>query len=188
MKLRLNLSTTPQVNNRPFLAGAVLAGTVGFLSLLILSHAAYRSWQSSRALRTDTAYWREEIRIEQERQQALGAYFKTPAAGQVLERSAFLNSLIGARSFPWTKIFTDLEQTIPPGVHIVTISPRLVNGRAQLELQVGAVNDESKIQFLQAVEKSKVFSGMEVKQEHRSEQAGSSDKIVLDVSVWYTTT
>ena len=106
----------------------------------------------------------------------------------MLERSAFLNSLIGERSFPWTKIFTDLEQTMPPGVRVVTISPHLVNGRAQLDLQVGAVNDESKIQFLQAVEKSKVFSGMEVKQEHRSDQSGSPDKIVLDVSVWYTTT
>jgi hypothetical protein len=36
------------------------------------------------------------------------------------------------------------------------------------------------------MEKSKVFSGMVVKQEQRADQAGSGDQIVLDLTVWYT--
>ena len=85
-------------------------------------------------------------------------YFQTPAARQVMDRSAFLNSLIDERSFPWTKIFMDLEKTLPPGVRVVSISPHLVNGRAEVALQVGVASDESEIQFLQAIEKSPVFS------------------------------
>ena len=82
----------------------------------------------------------------------------------------------------------DLEKTLPAGVRVVSISPKLVNGRAQVQLEVGAANDDGKIQFLEAIEKSKVFSGMEVTQERRSDQVGSTDKIMLDLSVWYSTT
>jgi hypothetical protein len=104
----------------------------------------------------------------------------------VLDRAAFLNSLIGERSFPWTKIFMDLEQTLPAGVRIVKISPRLVSGRAEVELEVGAASDEGKIQFLEAIEKSKVFSGLQVKQERHIDQSGSSDRVMFTLSVWYT--
>ena len=61
MKLRLNLSTTPQENHRPFIAGAVAVGTVGLLALLVLSHAAYSSWQSNRELRAEIAHWQQQI-------------------------------------------------------------------------------------------------------------------------------
>jgi Tfp pilus assembly protein PilN len=188
MKLHLNLATAPQPNRRPFLAAAALAGTVGVLALALVSHAAYRSWLASRQLRVDVNHWEQEIRTGQQTQQELAAYFRSPGAQQTLDRSAFLNSLIDERSFPWTKIFMDLEQTLPPGVRVVSISPQLVNGRAEVTLEVGAASDESKIQFLQAIEKSKTFSGMIVKDERRSEQLGSADRITLDLTVWYSTT
>jgi Tfp pilus assembly protein PilN len=187
MKLRLNLATAPQANHRPFLAAAALGGTLALLALALLSHAAYRSWQSNRELRADTARWEEQIRADRRKQQDLDAYFRSAAARQILDRSAFLNSLIDERSFPWTRIFKDLEQTLPPGVRVVSISPRLVNGRAEVTLQVGAATDENKIHFLQAMEKSKMFSGMVVKNERRTDQPGAADKIVLDLTVWYST-
>lgn len=188
MKLRLNLATAPHENNRPFLAGATLAGTFGLLALLVLSHAAYVSWRASRDLRVDTARWEAEIKADRQSQQGLQNYFHSSAAQQILDRSGFLNSLIDERSFPWTKIFMDLEQTLPPGVRVVSISPRLVNGRAEVALDVGAETDTGKIQFLQAIEKSSVFSGMVVKDERRSDQAGSPDRILLSLTVWYSTT
>ena len=82
----------------------------------------------------------------------------------------------------------DLEQTLPPGVRVVTISPRLQNGRAEVTLTVGASSDEARLKFLGALEKSKVFSKVQVKAEHRPEQVTGQDKIVLDLSVWYETT
>jgi Tfp pilus assembly protein PilN len=187
MKLRLNLSTTPQENNRPFLAGAILLGTVGLLALLILSRAAYTSWQSNRELRADISHWQEEIRANHVKQQDLAQYFQTPAAREVIDRSVFLNSLIDERSFPWTKIFMDLEKTLPPGVRIVSISPHLVNGRAEVGLQVGVMSDESEIQFLEAIEKSPVFSRVEVDQVRHVSQVGVADKILLNLTVWYNT-
>ena len=136
MKLHLNLTTAPQPNKRPFLAGAAAAGSVGVLALLLLSRAAYRSWQSSRELRSEISRLQDhDPRTIKQRQQQLQAYFRARQAKQILDRSAFLNSLIDERSFPWTKIFMDLEQTLPPGVRVVSIAPRLVNGRAEVTLK-----------------------------------------------------
>lgn len=188
MKLRLNLATAPQANNRPFLAAAILAGAAALLALILLSRAAYVSWQAQREIRQETARWEEQIQGDQFQYQQLESYFRSPAAKQILDRSAFLNSLIDARSFPWTQIFMDLEQTLPPGVRVVSISPRLANGRAEVELQVGAASDDSKIKFLKAMETSRMFSGLIVKDERQEQQPGSTDKILLDLTVWYSTT
>ncbi len=133
-------------------------GTLGLLALLVLSHAAYTSWQSNRELRADISHWQDQIQADRQKQEELEQYFHTPAAREVIDRSAFLNSLIDERSFPWTRIFMDLEKTLPPGVRVVSISPHLVNGRAEVGLQVGVLSDQSEIQFLEAIEKSPVFS------------------------------
>ncbi len=188
MKLRLNLATAPQPNNRPFLAGAVITGAIGLIALAFLSHAAYASWRNTRALRAQVTTLEATIQASRQRQQSLGDYFRSAGARQILTRAAFLNSLIDERSFPWTKIFTDLENTLPVGVRVISISPHLTNGRAEVTLKIGALTDESKIQFLQAIEKSNAFSGMVVKDERRSTLAATEDPIVLNLTVWYSTT
>jgi Tfp pilus assembly protein PilN len=189
MKLRLNLSTTPLDNKRPFLAATCALTVAGLLVFVLLGHAAYTSWRSSRDLRAEISRWQGEIKINREKQAALESYFQTAQAKQVLDRAAFLNSLIGQRSFPWTKVFMDLEQILPPGVRVVSISPKLDNGRAQVQLIVGAESDESKIKFLQNLERSKVFSDIQVKADRRSDQQQTTaDKITVELTAWYSTT
>jgi Tfp pilus assembly protein PilN len=187
MELRLNLSTSPRENHRPFLAATAAIGILGILALAFLSRAALRSWRSNREIRTEVARLENEIRRERQQQQALENYFRSPQAQQILDRSAFLNSLIDQRAFPWTKVFMDLEQTLPPGVRVVSIAPKLENGRALIELTIGAATDEGKLKFLETLEKSVVFSGIQVKDEKHQDQAGASDKILLDLRAWYAT-
>jgi Tfp pilus assembly protein PilN len=188
MKLRLNLATKPLENKRPFLAATGTLGAVGILLLLLLSHGAYKSWRANRDLRVDIAHWENEIAVYKQRQAVLQNYFRSPEAQQILDRAAFLNSLISERSFPWTKIFMDLENTLPAGVRVVNIAPTLKNGRAVVQITVGAVNDESKIKFLEALEKSRAFSNVQVQEERHLEQASASDKIVLQLTALYETT
>jgi hypothetical protein len=188
MKLRLNLATRPQANNRPFVVGAVVAGALAFVALLLLAHSAYTSWVARRDLRAEVTRWESQIRVDQARHEELESYFRGPNARTVIDRSAFLNSLIAERSFPWTQILTDLGRTLPPGVRVISISPHLDNGRAQVTLQVGAASDEGKLQFLEAIENSRAFSGLVVKSEHHPDQQLSPDKVVLDLTVWYATT
>ncbi|MGB6391948.1 MAG: hypothetical protein WBF14_06250, partial [Candidatus Acidiferrales bacterium] len=86
MKLRLNLSTRPLDNKRPFLAGAALLGFLGLVALALLSTIVYRSWRANRDLRVQIARTEADIRASQQRQAELAAFFKTPQAQQVLDR------------------------------------------------------------------------------------------------------
>jgi Tfp pilus assembly protein PilN len=191
MKLRLNLATAPQENRRPFLAASVMVGTLGVIAFAILAQASYHSWRASREIRADISSLEDQIRASTEQQSDLDAYFHGDQAQKILERANFLNSLIGERSFPWTKVFADLEETLPAGVRVVNIYPKLVNGQAEVILTIGAANDEQKIRFLEAIEKSKKFSDIHVTSERRTDQpqAGSAmqDRIVLDLKAVYAT-
>ncbi len=188
MKLRLNIATAPLDNKRPFLAGVGVLGTIGLVALLFLSHAAFKSWRANRNLRVEISRWEGQIHASRQKQVELDQYFHTQQVQQVLDRAAFLNSLIGERSFPWTKIFMDLEPTLPAGVRVVSISPKLENGRALVTLTIGASTDDAKIKFLESLEKSPAFSGIQVTEERHQDQTPASDRIVVQLTAWYATT
>ncbi len=83
----------------------------------------------------------------------------------------------------------DLEKILPAGVRVVNISPRLVNGKALVQITVGAATDEGKIKFLEALEKSPAFSNVQVQGERHPDQVTStSDRITLELTAWYETT
>ncbi len=187
MKLRVNLSTEPLENTRPFLAGTALAGALAVLALVALSGAAYRSWRANRDMHLQISHDESEISAYLTQQQDLATFFKTSQAQQVLDRAAFLNSLIGQRSFPWTKLFMDIEQILPPGVRVISISPKLESGRAEITLSVGATSDENEIKFLKALEESRAFSNVRVGVERRVSEQNSQDKVELSLTVWYET-
>ena len=189
MKLRLNLATHALQNNRPFLVGAGLTGTLGVVALVMLSHAAYINWNMNRDLRQKISAAESQIRDSERQQHELAVLFQTPNSRQILDRSAFLNGLIQQRSFPWTKIFMDLEDTLPAGVRGITIAPRLENGRVAVKLVIGAVNDDGKVKFLRALENSKQFSGVRVYGEKRvDDRQGQADRVMLEIEAWYETT
>lgn len=166
----------------------MLIGTIGLIALVFLAQASYRSWQSNRATRARLAELETEIRESSVKQAQLAAHLRAPDAKRVLDRANFLNSLIGERSFPWTKIFAALEETLPNGVRVVSIAPTLVNGRAEVALTIGAANDEQGIRFLQAIEKSKAFSNIQVISEKRTDDPTAADRVMVELKAVYETT
>ena len=94
MKLRLNIATAPQANNRPFLAGAAALGALALIALVVLARETYVSRQADLQIRSDTARLEQQIQTDKARQQDLQNYFQTAHAKQVMDRAKFLNSLI----------------------------------------------------------------------------------------------
>jgi Tfp pilus assembly protein PilN len=186
MKVQLNLSTAALENKRPFLVAASVLGGIGVITLLLYGHAAFSSWRSNRQLRGEIATWQSKVREYQQRQSTLQTYFQSPQAKEVLDRAKFLNGLIGERSFPWTKIFMDLEPTLPAGVRVVNIAPKWQDGSVLIDLTVGAGTDEQKLKFIEALEKSKAFSDIRLIDDHRTEEPGK-DRIELKLSAVYST-
>ena len=187
MKLHLNLSTSALENKRPFLVGAGALGAIGLLTLLGFGHAAYSSWHANRELRIDIDKWENQVRTLQQQQTELANYFQEPASKEILDRAAFLNSQIDARSFPWSKIFMDLEPVLPAGVRVISISPKMNNGRVEVDLTIGAGTDEQKLKFIESLEKSHAFSNIRLKDDRHSDQP-NVDKIQLVLSAVYATT
>ncbi len=188
MKVRLNLATSPQENHRRFAAGAALVGTLAIVALVLLSWHAYSARLTERENRIKLANLQKEMDKLRAERLRLETYFNLPDIRQQRERSAFLNALIAQRSFPWTKIFMDLERSLPEGVRVVSISPRMTEGRVEVKLVVGALSDESKLKFLRALETSKEFSRIQVMAETRPTHAGEADRVFLELMAWYSTT
>jgi Tfp pilus assembly protein PilN len=188
MKVRLNLSTQPLESSRRFVAGATLIGTVALVALVGLSLNVYHTWRGQRSERQEVARLERELDQLRSQRRELENYFNAAQTHKVTDRSAFINSLIDQRSFPWTKVFTDLEHTLPEGVRVVSISQRMDKGRVEITLVVGAASDEGKLKFLKALEESPSFSGVEVKSESRPNRPGESDRVQMELVTWYATT
>lgn len=186
MKVRLNLATAPLENNRPFLFGSALLGTVAVAALVVLSLHAYQGWRESRENRSKVAALESEMRDLRNERRDLEEYFKLAETRRVMDRAGFLNSLIERRSFPWTGIFMELERRLPEGVRVVSISPRMHAGRVELKLVVGAKSDEGKLEFLKTLEGAREFSSVQVVSERRQDRADDPDKILLELVAWYS--
>jgi Tfp pilus assembly protein PilN len=116
----------------------------------------------------------------------LDAFFSRRENAELHDRAAFVNSIIDARSFNWTRMFLDLEKVLPGGVRVMDIAPSQVNGQAAVKLTVGAVSDEAKMEFLKALEESGVFSHLELTTVRAPDQQGTGDKVVLELTVVYS--
>lgn len=184
MKVRLNLATAPLENQRRFVLGAALGGVAAVALFVVLSVQAYRNWRSSSEVRAETGQLQGDLARFREERRALEDFFNTPDAKRIRDRADFLNGLIQQRSFPWTKIFENLEEKMPAGVRVVSISPKMDKGRVEVKLTVGANSDENKIKFLQALEESAEFSRVQVVSENRPPRT-DADALLLEVVAWY---
>lgn len=181
MKIRLNVATQPFESHRRFLAGAAIAGALGLLALVLLSGSVIATWRHNSGERERIAAYEAQLSAMRGRRQMLASFFSNPKTKTVVDRATFLNSLIDQRSFPWTKIFLDLEKVLPEGVRVLSIAPKMENGRVDVKLVIGALDDRSKLAFLDQLQKSPAFSDVRVNAE--TPKTTSSGKNEEDVQL-----
>lgn len=190
MKTHFNLASSPLENNRRFIAGAATLGIIAVAALLFLSVHALRARRTNGAIRADISRLEDQIRASQREQERLRVALKDPKTVEVMNRAQFLNNLIEQRTFPWTKMFADLEQILPPGVRVVSISPQMdKTGRVKVTLVVSAVNDEQKVKFVRSMVSSPAFSNVRPTQESHPEKVatGNGGVVLLSLEAQYAT-
>jgi Tfp pilus assembly protein PilN len=186
MNIRLNLATAPLESNRRFAVGAVAVGAVGLVAMLLLSWHVYGVWRADKVFRARQAQLAADTdRLRAERRD-LDLFFNQPDNIQRRDLAAFLNGLIVQRAFPWTKIFADLEHSLPDGVRVVSIEPQLKGDHVELRLTVGASSDEGGLKFLRALEDSTEFSEIEVLNEARSSGNADADRVLVALQARYS--
>lgn len=188
MRVRLNLATSPLESNRRFVVFSSLIGSVGLIAMALLSWNVYSVRRSNTAIRAEQARTETDMQALRRRRTDLETFFNRPETVQRRELSAFLNALIAQRAFPWTQIFMDLERSLPDGVRVVSIEPRLANDHLELKLTIGARTDEGKLIFLKSLEDSHAFSDIQVLGEARSGKAGDTDQVVMALNARYSNT
>lgn len=190
MKTRFNLASSPLENNRRFIAGAATLGIVAAAALLFLSVHAMRARRINGAIRADISRLEGQIQASQREQERLRVALKDPKTVEVMNRAKFLNNLIEQRTLPWTKMFADLEQILPPGVRVVSISPQMDKaGHVKVMLVISAVNDEQKMKFVRSMVSSPAFSNVRPTQESHPENVatGNAGAVLLSLEAQYAT-
>jgi len=186
MEIRLNLATQPLENTRRFLFTAGAAGAVLLILLFFFSAQSYRTWKENGEMREEMARLQSDMRAFQEQRRELEELFKRDETKRVMDRAGFLNSLIEQRSFPWTRIFMDLEGLLPVGTRVISLAPKRDGGRVELHIVVVAQNDASKVKFLKALEDAPQFESVVLNTETRKESSGGEeDPLTLEVSARY---
>jgi hypothetical protein len=84
-------------------------------------------------------------------------------------------------------MFMDLEHTLPPGVHVLRIEPKLENGSAAVKFIVAGNSEESKLKLLKAFEDSSSFTHIELTSTGMPRTGtSSSDLFTAEFSAIYT--
>jgi Tfp pilus assembly protein PilN len=187
MKPRLNLATAPLENNRQFFAVALGIGLPALVIFAVLTAAGYRDWHATGQRRAEVTRLRADLSDYEQRRADLEKSFSAPETKVILERAAFLNGLIEQRSFPWTKMFMDLEHEMPEGVHMVSLTPRMQAGVVEVHMVVAATSDRIKLEFLRSLENSAEFKHLVVLSETRpSRQEDPADTVQVEMVAQYS--
>jgi len=188
MRVRLNLATKALETHRRFLAGASLTAVVAGVLFLLLGWHVY----SVRKINAEDRARREKIgqemrQIEAQRRE-LEAYFSQKDIASLQDRADFINAILDASSFDWTKMFMDLERILPPGVRVISIEPKQARGGAEVKMKVGAVSDDAALKFQRALEESKEFREVRVQNIHAPSQTGtpSTDAKIVELTTIYS--
>jgi hypothetical protein len=187
MYIRLNLATKPLISHRPFLAGAAIAALVGGILFAILGWRFYTLRQADADLRARTEKVQNEMSQIYTQRQQLDRFFSQPETVGLQDRAKFTAAVMEGSSFNWTRLFMDLEHTLPAGVHVLRIEPKLDKGGAEVKFAIGAANEDAKLKLLKAFEDSKSFSRLELLDEHTGTQGQpGADPLTVEFTASYS--
>src|SRR5713226_7141806 len=189
MKVRLNLATKVLDTHRRFLAGAGLTVILAGLAFLGLGWHVYSVRKIDAELRARTERTRQQMAKLEAQRKDLERYFNQKEIASLHDRAAFINSILDARSFNWTRMFMDLERILPGGVRVISIEPKQVAGHVELKLTVGTISDEAELKFEHALEESKEFTEVRIQNVRSPNSAGGNqggDQKVVQLTTVYS--
>ena len=184
MFVRLNLATNPLLSHRRFLASSAALGLLGVLLFLGLGWRAYNLRKAEEDLRARRTKVEKEMAAVESERKKLELYFAQQEAAGFQDHAKFVVAVLQARSVNWTQMFMDLERTLPPGVRIVQIQPKLDKGIVTVHFVVGATNQEAKLKLLKSFENSSSFSHVELLSDRAATRQGA-DPLTIEFVAEY---
>lgn len=159
--LRTNLSTRPFYNDRPIRLGIAVA---------VIAIAAWTAFNATQVMTLNQRNAELASRAETAEARARDLRNRAGATQKALDREDVVvvqaaareaNMLIDRRAFSWTDLFNRFEETLPPDVRIAAVQPQQdAEGRLLIAVTVVSRRVEDLDQFIENLEKTRVFSGI----------------------------
>ena len=121
MRLDINLATHPYEDAREFWTrwGAAVA-LLALLTVALLGWTLH-SWLDAGRDRKNIAELQQMISGRDRERTDAQAFLDMASNRSTRDQSQFLNGLIHRKAFSWTLVFEDLEQVMPPNLHVVSL-------------------------------------------------------------------
>lgn len=158
VRIPLNLASEPFRRDRPILVASAVTAALLVAVLAMQIMIVVREREGARESRELAASIEQQLRAATAEQARLEAQLRQPANAVVIDRSAFINSLLLRKGISWTRMFEDLEKIFPGNVRLVAVRPYLTaDNLVQLDMIVGSQTAEPVIELLQRLESSSTF-------------------------------
>ena len=188
LRLNINLATKPYQDVR-----RVLLQWGGLVLLLALCTAgllwmAVTNWRESREVNAKIAGLNSEIAALDRQHEAALALVQLPQNRPVLDDSKFLNGLIARKSFSWTRVFMQLEEIMPPKLHVVSIQPALSpkTDTVEVHMSVAGTSRDAAVELVKRLEQSPSFRDARIEEESSLKLAKeSSDTVQFHLTAIY---
>ena len=185
MRLDINLATRPYEDARKFWARwGVGVGLLALLTVALLGWTV-NDWRKAGKDRQDIARLQAQIAERDNERAQDQAVLDQPANRSTRDQSQFLNGLIQRKSFSWTSVFEDLEQVMPPNLHVVSLRPELNDqNQMELEMRVAGETRSAAIELVHRMEGSKHFQQAQLVSESLSGEKGTTVVVASVVSIY----
>jgi type IV pilus assembly protein PilN len=187
VRLKINLATKPYLDVRLILlqwGGPVLLLALCTMGLLWM---AVSTWRESRDVSAKIASLESEIAgLDRQHAEAL-ALLRLPQNSSVVETSKFINGLIARKSFSWTRVFMQLEEIMPPKLHVVSISPELQpkTNTVEVHLTVAGTSRQAAVELVKRLEQSRSFRDARITEESEAHDKSNLDTVTFQVTALY---
>ena len=163
----LNLAQRPFRNER--LAVTVFAAAAAVLIGVTLWHAVViRNLLPARTSERHREVAALEAEATKLRDEARTLKTETPPAATLAQWN-LVKELVDRRAFSWTGLFARLEQLIPQGVRLTSISPTVRKGQVELDVDAAVRSREAGWEFVRVLEDGGDFHNVYPKSENGNE-------------------
>jgi len=187
VRLNINLATKPYQDVRRVLmqwGGLVLLLAMCTGALLWM---AFTNWRNSREVSAKIAGVNSEIAALDRKHAEAVALVQSPENSPVVDTAKFLNGLIARKSFSWTRVFMQLEEIMPPKLHVVSIAPELqsASNTVEVHLTVAGTSRDSAVELVKRLEQSPSFRDARIVEERALHERDSTDTVEFHLMTMY---
>ena len=186
MRVDINLASQPYEDARQFWlrwGGGLVA--LGILTLLLLVMTV-NGWIAARKDRQLIQQYEAQSAARDKEKADAQALLNLPQNSTTRDRSQFLNDLFQRKAFSWTKAFEDLEQVMPPRLHVVSIHPELApDNELEIKLIVAGDSRDHALDLVSKMEASKHFHETYIDEESSNLSGASGDTVQFHITALY---